>query len=217
MSIKANVIGFLGIETYDIILYLSKMLYHLNKKVLIIDDSDTEALTYCISIPATMNPKINRINFCNIDFIKEKSVSEYLKDYDYIFIDFGFKTNHKEIQNCSYIYLVTDKQQHNLARIQNLKYSQDVYLIIKDRIKDKNIVYLLETMKAKGINIKQYYCLYYDDLDMENMIAIQYRNDISFKHQSGQLKELLNELIIETFNFSKIEAGQAYKKAKRGA
>ncbi|WMJ87535.1 hypothetical protein [Anaerocolumna sp. MB42-C2] len=216
MSTKANIIGFLGIETYDIILYLSKLLFHLNKKVLIVDNSDTEALTYCIPIPASMNPKINRIHFCNLDFIKEKNVTDYLKEYDYILIDFGFKTNHMEIHNCSYIYLVTDKQQHNLARILNLKCKQEVFLIIKDRIKNKSLTYLLEMMKDNGINIKQYYCLYYDDLDKENMTGIQYRNEISFKHQSGQMKDLLNELI-ETLSFNKIEAGQAYKKAKRGA
>jgi hypothetical protein len=217
MSIKANAVGFLGIETYDLILYMSKLLLNLNQKVLIIDNSETEALTCCVPIPESLNPKISKINFRNIDFVKERSILEYMEDYDYILIDFGFKTTHKDIKNCSFVYLVTDKQQHNILRIQSLKLTQDAYLIIKDIIKNESAAYLLDYLKENKINIKQYYYLYYDDADKENMISLQYNNDIKFKNQSGQLKYLLNQLIIETLHFNKAEVGQAYKKAKRGA
>ncbi|MGB8455261.1 MAG: hypothetical protein WCD89_23385 [Anaerocolumna sp.] len=217
MSIKANVIGFLGIETYDLILYISKLLINLNQEVLIIDNSETEALTCCIPIPESLNPKISKINYRHIDFVKERTSNEYMDDYDFIFVDFGFKTSNKDIKNCSFIYLVTDKQQHNILRIQNLKLTQEVYLIIKDIIKSENAAYLADNLKENKINVKQYYCLYYDDADKENMISLQYNNDIKFKNQSGQLKELLNQLIIETLHFNKTEVGQAYKKAKRGA
>ncbi len=217
MSIKANTVGFLGIETYDLILYISKLLLNLNQKVLVIDNSETEALTCCVPIPESLNPKISKINYRNIDFVKERSVMEYIDDYDYILIDFGFKTTHKDIKSCSFVYLVTDKQQHNILRIQNLKLTQDAYLIIKDIIKNENAAYLLDNLKENKINIKQYYYLYYDDADKENMISLQYNNDIKFKNQSGQLKYLLNQLIVETLHFNKTEVGQAYKKAKRGA
>ncbi len=218
MSIKANVAGFLGIETYDIILYVSILLLNLKQKVLLIDNSETEALTYCVPIPESLNPKVNKINFRNIDFMKDRNVSDFIREYDYILIDFGFKTMHKDISNCSQIFLVTDKQQHNISRIQNIKLIQaDTYLIIKDMIRKDNITYLLENLKENKINIKMYYALYYDDADKENMIALQYSNDIKFKNLSAQLKYLLNQLISETFKFNRSEVGQAYKKAKRGA
>ncbi len=217
MSIKAKVIGLLGIEKYDLILYLSILLLNLNQKVLIIDNSETEALTCCVPVPENLNPRIHKINFMNIDFVKEKDVTAYLKDYDCILIDFGYKTTHKDIPNCSSVYLVTDKQQHNIARMRNLKLTQEAYLIIRGIMKRKNAAYLTDNLKENKVNMKGCYCLYYDDTDRENMIALQYGDDIKFKNQSGQLKYLLNQLITETFHFNKAEVGRAYKKAKRGA
>ncbi len=216
MSIKASVIGFFGIEKYDLILYLSSLLLNLDRKVLIIDNSETEALTFSIPIPESMNPKICKINYRNMDFVKERNAAQYQMDYDFILIDFGFRTNHKDIPLCSFVYLVTDKQRHNIARIRNLKLSQNAYLIIRDSIGKESAACLADKLNENKANIKQYYCLYWDDTDKENMIALQYGDGIKFKKQSGQLKYLLTQLMTETLPFNRAEVGQAYKKAKRG-
>lgn len=217
MSIKANVAGFLGIEAYDLILYLSRLLLNLGKKVLVIDNSESGALTCCIPVPDSLNPKNARISYRKLDFIKDRSALEFLRDYDYILIDFGFKTNHKDLENCSLVYLVTDRQQHNILRLQNLKVYREAYLIVKDIIKNEFAVYLLDNLKDNKIEVKKYYCLYRDETDKENMVTLQYDNDIKFRSQSGQLKYILNQLIIETLHFDRREVSQAYKKAKRGA
>ncbi len=216
MSIEANVVGFIGVETYDLILYISMLLINLKKKVLVIDNSETEALTCCIPVPESLNPKISKITFHNIDFVKERNITEYRKYYDYIIIDFGFRTSHKDISNCTCIYLVTDKQRHNILRLSNIKLNQEVSFIIKDMNNHEKVSYLLEELRINKIMVKQYYCLYYDDTDKENMVALQYCNDIKFKRQSGQLKYLLSQILTDTLHFNRAEVGQAYKKAKRG-
>lgn len=217
MSTRANILGFLGIEAYDLILYLTKLLYHLEKKVLLIDYSESGALACCIPVPDGLNPKITRISCTLMDFIKERKRLEYEDDYDYILIDFGFQTNHKELDNCSVLYLVTDRQQHNLIRLQNLKYSREIHVIIKDIVNVRFTGYLLDCLKDKGLNIVNGYPLYKDDTDKENMLGLQYSDKIKLKMLSGQFRHVINQLMTETLCIDRAEAAEAYKKAKRGA
>jgi hypothetical protein len=218
MSIKANIVGFIGIETYDIILYTAKLLYNLKKKVLVIDQSESEALTFCIPIPDTMNAKLTKINFSNIEFIKDRSALEFVCEYDYILIDFGFSLHNKEVIHCSQLFFVTDKQQHNIFKLQSLKINQcETHLIIKDVIQKENAAYLFDNLKEYSLNLKDYFYLYYDDIDKENMTSLQYSYDIKLKKLSGQFRYMLFEILSEIFGFDISEIGQAYKHAKRGA
>lgn len=217
MSIRTNIIGFLGIEAYDLILYLAKMLQYLGKKILVIDHSESGALTCCIPIPDTLDPKSEIISCLGMDFIKNRSALNFQRDYDYILIDFGFNINQKEIENCTFCCLVTDRQQHNIQRLAKLKLYQEASIIIKDTIRDDFADYLMEKLKDKKQWLKNCYYLYADERDKENMIGLQYHNNIHFKKQSGQLKYVLNQFIIETLHFDRYEALRAYKKAKRGA
>jgi hypothetical protein len=221
ISIKAKTMGFLGIEAYDLILYLSKLLLNLNQKVLLIDNSETGALTCCIPVPDSLNPKVSKISYRNMDFVRDRASLEYEKAYDFILIDFGFKLNHKEIGNCSILYLITDEQQHNTLRIQNLKLNleiklPEVYLIIKALINSESSDYLSDCLKDKIVNIRQYFYLYEDDTDRENMVLLQFNNEIKLKRQSGQYKYLLEQILTEALQFNRTEVTKAYKKAKRG-
>ena len=217
MSTRANILGFLGIEAYDLILYLTKLLYHLEKKVLLIDNSESGALTCCIPVPDTLNPRTTKISCTLMDFIKERNVLEYQEEYDYILIDFGFQTNHKELDNCSVLYLITDRQQHNITRLQNLKSGREMHVIIKDIVNGRFSGYLQDCLKDKGLNIIKCYPLFKDDMDKENMLGLQYSPKIKIKILSGQFRYVLNQLITETLCFSRAEAVEAYRKAKRGA
>lgn len=217
MSTRANILGFLGIEAYDLMLYLTKLLYHLGKKVLLIDNSESGALTCCIPVPDTLNPRTTKISCTLMDFVKERNVTEYQEEYDYILMDFGFHTNHKELTNCSVLYLITDRQQHNITRLQNLKSDHEMYVIIKDIVNGRFAGYLQECLKDKGLNIISYYSLFKDDTDKENMLGLQYSDKIKLRILSGQFRYVLNQLITETLCFSKTEAVEAYRKAKRGA
>lgn len=218
MSTKAVIVGFIGIETYDIILYTAKLLQNLKKRVLIIDNSDLGALTYCIPIPDELNPKEIKVSFRNMEFMKHRSVLEFAKDYDFILIDFGFNLQNKDYMNCSQLFLVTDKQQHHISRLQYLRLNQpEAFLILKDVTEKENAAFLFESFKDYSPALKDYYYLYYDEIDKENMTALQYSYDITLKKLSGQLKYMLFQILSDIFGFGAEEIGQAYKNAKRGA
>jgi len=215
---QATIIGWVGIEKYDIILYLAKLLTCLNKKVLLIDRSENEALSYCIPTPAMLNPKTSKITFRNIDFIKDRNVSDFVHDdYDYILIDFGFKTAHADIYKCSKIIIVTDKQQHNINKIKTLKFNtEDVLLILKVQGNRSELDILQESI-SDTLPIKDQIVIEFDEIDKEKMITLQYNNEIKIKRLSGQYVNLLEQIMTIILNFDRKEFGQAYKQLKRGA
>lgn len=214
---QAIIIGWVGIEKYDIILYLAKLTTCLNKKVLLIDRSENEALSYCIPTPTIMNAKTKKITYRNIDFIKDRNVSDFVKDYDYIFIDFGFKTTHADIYKCSKLIIVTDKQQHNINKIYTLRFSpQDALLVLKTERNKKEIDALQESIRDQ-LQIDNIVAMEFDEIDKEKMILLQYNNEIKVKRLSGQYVYLLEQIMTMILNFDSKDFGQAYKQLKRGA
>ena len=212
----ATVIGWVGIEKYDIILYLAKLLTCLNKKVLLIDRSENSALTYCIPIPAIMNATSNKVNFRNIDFIKERNVSDFINDYDYILIDFGFKTTHADIYKCDKIIIVTDKQQHNIDTMYTLKSKSEVLLVLKAEGNKREIDALQESIREQ-LQIEDIVVMGFDEIDKEKMIMLQYNSEIKMKRLSGQYIYLLEQIMTTILKFDSKDFGQAYKQLKRGA
>jgi len=216
MSTNACIIGFLGIEAYDIILYLSKLLSGLDKKILLMDNSESGALTCCIPIPATLNPKFTPISCGDMDFVRERKVAEYKEKYEYILMDFGFRINHEDLNTCSYLFLICDRQQHNIERLRNLKEETEVYVILRDIVNFKVKDYILNNL-AEKIHIKDCYCLYRDEIDKEYMLGLQYGNQIALKKLSAQFNYVLNQIFTKVLHFERVAVVKAYKKAKRGA
>ncbi len=213
---KAKIIGWIGIDKYDLIMYFSMLLSGTNKKVLLIDQSENEALSYCIPVPGALNPKGSKVSYKNIDFINGKNVVDFMDDYDYILIDFGFKTTHRDVYKCNKIFLVTDRQQHNIDRITNLKAeTEEVFLIYRDSRRNK--ISVLQSSIEQIIPIKSHFILDFYDFDKDKMVALQYSNQIQIHKLPRQMKYLLEQIMTEILNFNHYELGQAYKKLKRGA
>jgi len=210
----SEIVGFWGVEKYDLILYLSHFLSAMNNKVLIIDNSETGALTYCIPVPSALNPKVNKITFRNIDFVKDSNPSDF-KGYDYIMVDYGFRITQKELTGCAKLFVVTDKQQHNIDSINKLKVSSDeVYLILKDLTwKDK----AESILKAVTIGVNEAFYLNYDEADRAYMIELQHDEKLFLKKLSPEYKSLIQKIITNIFQIHSKEYGLAYKILKRGA
>lgn len=215
---KCKVFGFVGIDKYDIIMYLSSILVNLNKKVLLIDNSETAALTYCISIPESLNAKKEVVSYKNIDFIRNQTKENFEDRYDYILIDFGFKNHYQEIYECDNLVIVTDIQQHNMNRLLELKgYTNEAHLVIKEVDRTENIMQVKNLFCQQNINIKNCYYLRYDSVDQSNNYTLQYGKSIKVKTLSFEYKYFLKELAVSLIDINKSEYSQAFKRLKRGA
>lgn len=216
-----KVIGFLGCDKYEIILYLSRILYHLGKKVLLVDFAETEALFQSISIPDTLREENDYIHYSGIDFIQGKYYEIDKKEvYDYILIDFGYDAENILLSQCEKVLFVTDLQLHNVKRMKDISYKGEgeKYLIIKDvftcKIKPE---YILEQLSSLMIEEQHVYILYQDPVDMKYRIQTQYDHKISFPKLSKPTKFFLQDLIVNiSENLSQKQLRSAYRKAERG-
>lgn len=197
-----RMIGFLGAEKYDILLYLSRILYRLNQRVLLVDYAENRALTYCVPVPMTSQGTITLhkecVSYQGIDFLVEPAygeLMELIEQYDIILIDFGFQVYSKLLKECSQIYICVDQQLHNIMQLKPLKLMEELadkcFLLFR-QVYDCKIssTYLLEEL-GLFLGEGQVYEYYQDSMDMKYCIDSQYNHTFQFAHISRGLKSCL--------------------------
>lgn len=229
MLINTKVIGFIGIEQFDIILYLSRVLKNLNKKILLFDLSENFKLSACIPFPdqllAIDNSDCKVIDYSGVDIIMKgegsKKISSFIKqEYDYILIDFGFDLKNKEIIKCNELFLVTDFNKTNISKLNNYLFDsiKNKFLIFRDVVDGKiTPIYVLEE-HLPNLRIEKNQCstLYQDYLDTKMKISWQYDDNIRFKKLSIHFKNWIKDTVAYLSNSTKKEIEKAYKAAERG-
>lgn len=218
--IKGKKVAFIGTDKYEILLYLSRILYHLNKKVLLVDFSETKALTESIPIPNLLHESTTYLDYRGIDFIKGRNYSlDMEKNYDYILFDLGFRKEVLEVLSYDEILYVTDLQLHNAKRIGAIKgkRSNSRQIVIKDVLPCKvTPEYILEQID-ESMNWKNIYIIDQDDLDTKLKLHSQYNQRFYFHKLSKSMKTFLIDIILEfDENLNKSQIQNAYKRAERG-
>ncbi len=214
------IIGFLGSDKHEIILYLSRILYHLNKKVLLVDFAENEALTQSIPIPTMLKESNTYLDYRGIDFIRgENYYFNINEDYDYVLLDFGYNYSTLSSIVCDQIIYVTDLQLHNAKRIKIGRQKGDPksHIIIKDVFKCKiGPENILREIHPK-ISIENVYIIEQDAIDIKFKIHSQYNQTFYFDKLSKSMKSFLQD-IISSFDESlgKSQIQNAYKIAERG-
>lgn len=219
-----NVIGFIGSDKYEFILYLSRILYHLGKKVLMVDYSEKFVLSQCIPKPEKLNHKDYKdyIDYCGVDFIKGIDLKENWKtEYDVVLIDFGFHPDAETITYCTKLIYVTDLQLQNVNRMKSFLsetcYTADAAFVIKDVVDCKiTPEFILEQLEQE-FDENQTYILYQDSFDTKYRILCQYNLKYNFGRLSKPTKIFLKDLARGSLQ-TQDEKGlkEAYKKAERG-
>jgi len=215
----SNVIGFIGIDNYDIILYLSRILNTIGKKVLIIDYSYTDALTTCIPVPEGLNVYDDIIDYRDVDYTKKCFEEDYLNEYDDILINFGFHYIEHVAAVCNYIIYSTDLQKHNIDSLRSIPFIRDgkKQLIIRDMVDSKiNPTYIIDLLQMEFLK-DDVYGFELDALDMKYKILIQYDTIFEFKRITKYLKSYLTDTLKKLYpNIAHKELREALKKAERG-
>ncbi len=241
-EMKSFVVGFIGSEKYDIILYLSRILYHLGSRVLVIDLNENEAVSSCI--PYTGKNRIGGelgnkdfledgyIDYRGVHYFQEKIVSTddakkiegyiaYAKQYyDVILMDMGFLYAKGLEKACNKLFFTTDQQKHNLERIAKIDkpVQAENYMILKDICSTKITSKVIRQEFHLDIEENKIFRIYQDEEDMRNKIHCQYNAAISFPKISGAFTEALLEITAILYPEStRKEISQAYAKAKKGA
>lgn len=202
MSIKPKFIGFLGLDSYDLVILIARFLDNLEQRVLIMDCSELGRLSYCIPIPVSLNPQKDLIHYKNMKFVRGYNENVQVENYNYIIIDFGGEVDNSLLQSCEIIYIITDMQQHNMECMMGLNTPDaTIYLLIKNFFHSTNLRYIDDYFKEKLFTIKDCYLFPTSEMDLENMVMLQYFYDIKLNKVSKQLKKLIHTILINHFNF----------------
>lgn len=217
IEIKSKkIIGFHGIESYEIMHYLSRILFHMGCKVLLVDLSETCSLTGTVPIPNGLKYKEQVIDYKGVDFsLSTSSINN--KEYNVVLVYFGFLFDPDIFRICDVIFYVTDQQHHNVKRLNKLHASINRYLIIKDYIPCKiRSEFIKNTLTKLSIPNEKCIILPYDKKDKLSMIQNGWNNTIQFNQVSNKMRELLFTILILILEINEKAVIKACKKAEKG-
>lgn len=213
-----SIIGFIGIDAYDIILYLARISCNSNEKVLLVDNSLSKSLLSCIPGLNELNVNSDYIDFRGIDFTTIPLENVNSDEYDKIFVYYGLYNTSNKYSICNHYILVTDIQLHHLLAIKELRL--DVKKVMHVIIKDVYEIILPDNKILKLLNLSgevKIYTHYLDAWDMKYRVVCQEQNLTSFHKISKSLKEYLYEISKQLYSELSIkELNNIIKKALKG-
>lgn len=227
-----KVIGFAGSDKQDLIMYVTAFLKYLKRKILIIDLSDSYAVSEILETGQDMKSltKPCIMEHRGIDYISRyddwqlrmQLIRPYLfqekKDYDYILVDFGYQIGHHAISNCALTIVVSDLQKHNIVRVKPLIEMESItkLIVLRDIIscKVKPMDLLPEQLRGKHQDV----CMIpFEQEDYSSKLRMQYSSDVLLSRISKQMIDCIAEIIgrIEPA-YTKKDISQCIAKLKRG-
>lgn len=230
-SVNGIMIGFMGVEKYEMILYLSRILKQLGKQVLVLDCSENGALDAGICYVREQEEIYGELlEYRGVDYInytlKEETYTETYgtyktvkEQYDFTLVDFGFQEKHPLILECNRCFLVTDQQRHNVLRLKEM--ARQLYIpfivIIRDVLACKvSLRYFIDMFSGIG-RAEEIMILYRNETDTKQQIQCQYSQGLNIHGLSKDTKEFLKKTVqILIPELTKLEIARALKQAERG-
>ena len=216
-------IGFFGCESYDIQHYLSRVLYCLGKKVILLDGNADGSLRHSIPLPEDFPTEevfgCRRGHYAPITAEIDESY------YDCVFFDFSqemletIEPGDRGGLFQSFV-LVSDLQIHNIKRVmqfieEKLVDENQIILIIRDMSgsRKKRMVQRMTNLPADQI-----YYLQTDQTSERQRLTCQWSNVFSFRKIDVDFKSALQDILVKQFSIvENKDFKTAFKKAERGA
>ncbi len=165
-------IGFAGCEAFDIILYMSRTLIKLNYRILVIDISETGALTKAIYHGMDLDSRQEIVNYRNINYLRRMPSEEELSSFveGVIMIDFGIQSFPDLSLPCNFLYTTTNTFPYIIDNINTLMLNSEwktekQRLIIRDMITPDDIDrvaskirFHYDAIESLYLDIDDYYC-----------------------------------------------------------
>lgn len=215
---RKNIIGFFGIDSYEIILFLSRILENLSRKVLLVDYSDIGDLTACIPVPDGLYVEDDIITYFGVGFTRKILDQDILNGYDDVLINFGFNYIQSAASKCTKVIYVINQQKYNISRLSTIP-DLDIpkCLILKDMVRSKiNQEYIMENIK-KNVLDENIYTFFLDEIDAKCKLLAQYNTVYEFKKISNDVKNFLKVTIKNMLpELSDKTLKEIYKIAERG-
>ena len=211
-----NVIAYYGIENYDLIIYLSKILSNLNKKVIVLDHSEARGLFYTIPLPKGIDVVKEPITFRHVDFSVMPLTDKILEQYDDVLVSYGF--NMPENMVFSKAVYVTDLYLHNIVRVN--KILTDICmnsLLVRNIVDVKYDTDMIMEHTGFKIDKSEIDFIAHDENDVANAIMCQHNKSFRFMNISGDVKKYLIKEVRKLYpNIDNKRINAAYLEARKG-
>lgn len=213
----SKVLGFVGIESYDLVHLLGQTITKLGRAVIIVDCS--EFGDFVSTVPYGVDDGCV-VEYCDMTIARGIALDEIITDdtdeYDYAIIYFGSSIKHPDIELCEEVYLVTDFQKHNINRLLQvvLDNEQCRFLIYRNRVSTKiDITYVINTLKSLEVDEDTTYVLDDEQEDYDNMVMLQYDSVLNGVSISSGIKDFIVDVLKVDFTQKMIQG--AIKKLNR--
>lgn len=195
---KGKVVGFVGVDVQDTILYLSRIFLQMGKRVLMADYSESQALFYSIPFLEGINVYTGYAEYRSTFFTCKPLSENDLLEFDVIMIFFGFCLR-TEIKDCSHIIYTTDGEKNHMDKIASYRkkgseYTQLVYRNVKNSIG-------MMSLETSFLAVKESCRYYRNDNKKEKKLReqCQYNDIFDFRGISSNYRNYLQKTVQAVF------------------
>jgi len=188
----ADIIGFVGFESEDIVLYLAYCLSVCGKKVAIEDRTEHSMLLRMLEAEEKKIKEENAEIFYQGFYITNSVVQK--EKYDTVLLLFGYRLRHPKLYECNQLVMVTDALPAHAGILAEIEpWERKQVLIIRDGMEAKHGVHYLELLT--GQRAEQVLCLPREVKDIRIRNSLGSAQSIRIEKLSAAMKELLELLI----------------------
>jgi len=182
-----HVIGFVGYECEDIVLYLAKLLTYLGKKAIIVDRTEQEMLLEVLEIPT------GTVREADISGVTVTTRGLGGESYDVIFYLFGYRLIHPKLYECSSLIMVTDGVPAHASLLRKIgHWDRKQHLIIRNLVPMKHTEQYLASLAEHGENYSE---LPFDEKDFRMKYSLGAYADCKIRQLSKGMKDTLVTLV----------------------
>ena len=187
----ANIIGFVGYESEDIVLYLAKILYAFEKRVAIVDRTEQEMLLELLEVGVEREGEYEGIWVTSQGVEKEK--------YDIVFLLFGYRFMHPKLYECEFLIMVTDGVPAHASLLRKIgQWERVTCLIIRNLVEMKYGEQYLKILT--GQTELTCFMIPYEEQDIRIKYCIGSDTEICIKKLSKGMKQTLIQLVLWLFS-----------------
>ncbi|MDE7300207.1 MAG: hypothetical protein K2N94_15525 [Lachnospiraceae bacterium] len=121
-----KIIGFVGLDVQDTILYLSRIFLQMGKRVLMADYSESRALYYSVPIIPGTDTRLETVEYRGTFFTSRHLSRTELEQFDVSMLFLGFAAG-TELDLCTHIVYTTDGERNHIQRLAEIPKQEGPY------------------------------------------------------------------------------------------
>lgn len=185
-----KVVGFVGYECEDIVVYLARIMGAFGKRVAIVDRTEQELLLEVFDMKTMKNGMAREGEFSGV-WITDQGVD--YEEYDVVFYLFGYRLIHPKLYECETLIMVTDGVPAHASMLRKIgRWDRKQYLLIRNLVPMRHTEQYLAMLAD---NEKSYCEIPYDEQDIRMRYSLSSYTDCAVKRLSYGMRKALELLV----------------------